>query len=194
MLDRIISRVLAVFKSLQTMNNAYLAGEIVNNQLNPTHLAIATAGYRIQTETFHIPDRFGFFVAGPPRLQVRQAALFIHVIQGICLSLVLWGFVVLILRSVEPVPAWKLIMILFAMVALEKTKATCFRWWSVGVHSAILLKRQDTALMIYGLIFRRPKIHLTLQHFDGQTAAKRPTLSHQRHGVCYDCCHSPVKT
>ena len=54
MLGKLISNILAIPKEA-------FAGEIVDNQLNSLHLAVATTGYRIQSRTLQIPDRFGFF-------------------------------------------------------------------------------------------------------------------------------------
>lgn len=86
-----ISNILAITKGV-------FAGEIVNNRLNPIHLAIATTGYRIQSHTLHIPDRIGFFSSGPPRLQVHEAASFIVLVVGACFSVISGGFVVFLLR------------------------------------------------------------------------------------------------
>ena len=48
----------------------------IEGQLNPVHLTIAAHGYRMQSSVLHIPDRFGFFSPGLPRLQAFQGALF----------------------------------------------------------------------------------------------------------------------
>ncbi|EQB58403.1 hypothetical protein CGLO_01351 [Colletotrichum gloeosporioides Cg-14] len=56
-------------------------------RLNTAHLAIATRGYYIQTEIFRIPERFGVFSPGPPRLQAHQGFLF--VIQTVLVAI--WG-------------------------------------------------------------------------------------------------------
>ena len=61
-----------------------LAGDIVNNRLNPVRLAIATSGYDIQSRILHIPDRIGFFSPGPPRLQVFEAGDFIFTVLVSC--------------------------------------------------------------------------------------------------------------
>ena len=68
------------------------AGEIVNGQLNPLHLTVATTGYRIQSRTLQIPDRFGFFSSGPPRLQVHESFCFSHVVGLVCLGVVFDAF------------------------------------------------------------------------------------------------------
>ncbi|KAF5574865.1 hypothetical protein FPCIR_13400, partial [Fusarium pseudocircinatum] len=38
--------------------------------LDPRKLKMANRGYYIQSKILHIPDRFGFFFAGPPWLQL----------------------------------------------------------------------------------------------------------------------------
>ena len=51
----------------------FLKPQVVDGRLNPVRLAVATRGYWIQSHVLHIPDRFGWFSPGPPRLQVHQA-------------------------------------------------------------------------------------------------------------------------
>ena len=91
MFDKLISDILAIPKEV-------FAGQIVNNQLNPLHLAVAITGYRIQSRTLQIPDRFGFFSPGPPRLQVHEGLSFIIMIGWICLSLIFDAFSVFLCR------------------------------------------------------------------------------------------------
>ena len=45
--------------------------------VNPFHIAIAARGYQIQSHVFQIPDRFGYFSPGSPRLQAHQGSLFV---------------------------------------------------------------------------------------------------------------------
>ena len=45
-----------------------------SGNLNPMLLAFATEGYRIQSQYLGIPDRWGYFSPGTPRLQVHEAA------------------------------------------------------------------------------------------------------------------------
>lgn len=56
--------------------------------LNPIHLSFATKAYKIQSQTLHIPDRYGWFSPGPPRLQVHQALVFRWV--AVCLTIQLF--------------------------------------------------------------------------------------------------------
>ncbi|KAH0441457.1 hypothetical protein CcaCcLH18_02020 [Colletotrichum camelliae] len=48
--------------------------QIIHGQLNPTYLAVAARGYHIQSSVLRIPDRYGWFTPGSPRLQCRQGA------------------------------------------------------------------------------------------------------------------------
>jgi hypothetical protein len=50
--------------------------QVIDHNLNPVHLAIARRGYAIQSNVLRIPDRFGFFAPGPPRLQAYNGAKF----------------------------------------------------------------------------------------------------------------------
>ena len=82
MLQDLITNVLAAREAL-------LAGGVIGNRLNPWHLNLAASAYRIQAYTLQIPDRFGFFLPGPPRLQVYQAAMFMILFFMTCVSLIL---------------------------------------------------------------------------------------------------------
>lgn len=70
------------------------AGEVANDRLNPLHLTVATTGSRIQSQTWRIPDRIGFFSSGPPRLQVHEGAIFIVSVLVSCLTILLGAFLV----------------------------------------------------------------------------------------------------
>ncbi|KAI1158458.1 hypothetical protein F5B18DRAFT_641046 [Nemania serpens] len=51
--------------------------QVVDNQLNPVHLALGVRGYQIPSEVLRIPERWSIFSPGPPRLQVYEGqALF----------------------------------------------------------------------------------------------------------------------
>ncbi len=91
MLHNLITNILPIAKGV-------FAGEIVDNRLNPVHVAIATTGFRIQSGTLHIPHRIGFFSSGPPRLQVHEAASFIFLMFGSCVAIVWGGFVIFTIR------------------------------------------------------------------------------------------------
>ncbi len=62
--------------SLLTAINILFSPQFIDGQLNPVHLTIATQGYWIQSSILRIPNQYGFFSPGPPRLQVHQGALF----------------------------------------------------------------------------------------------------------------------
>ena len=65
-------------------------GEVVDGQLNPFLLAVATAGYLIQSRILRIPYQWGPFSPGPPRLQVRQALFFNVAVLCNCLNTILY--------------------------------------------------------------------------------------------------------
>ena len=91
MLYNLISNILTTAKGV-------FAGKIVDNGLNPLHLAIATTGFRIQSCTLHIPNRIYFFSPGPPRLQGDEATPFIVLVCGSCLGIVMDGFLIFVIR------------------------------------------------------------------------------------------------
>jgi hypothetical protein len=53
------------------------------NRPNPVYLALATSGYRIQSQRLRIPDRYGFFAAAPPRVQVEEGLACAHLCMSI---------------------------------------------------------------------------------------------------------------
>ncbi|KAI1661238.1 hypothetical protein F4813DRAFT_346883 [Daldinia decipiens] len=63
-------------KITNTLSLALFQADVIHNQLNPVRLAVAVECYRIQSQTFRIPDRYGAFSPGPARLQVYQAGRF----------------------------------------------------------------------------------------------------------------------
>lgn len=132
MFGNLISNILAIPKGV-------FAGQTVNNQLNPLHLATATTGYRIQSRTLQIPDSFGLFSPGPPRLQVHEGLSFIIMVGWICLNLILNAFSVFLCRLCE-LPtcqklgvAWTLMMVpmavLFWIAAVyDRRRAPGYEW------------------------------------------------------------------
>jgi hypothetical protein len=67
----------------------------IDGQLNPVHLGVAAHGYWIQSSVLHIPNRFGFFSPGPPRLQVFHGALFAFISFSLSILSVLGAFIIL---------------------------------------------------------------------------------------------------
>ena len=112
MLHNFISNILVITKTV-------FAGEIVNNRLNPIHLAIAITGYRIQSRTLYIPDQIGFFSSGPPRLQVHEAAVFIFLIIGSCISIILGGFIVFFVKLYELPNPLKLGAVMLSVIVIQ---------------------------------------------------------------------------
>lgn len=65
------------FSRVRKFSREYMAEEVDSSgNLNPKLLAIATEGYRIQSQYLGILDSWGYFSRGSPRLQVHQAAGF----------------------------------------------------------------------------------------------------------------------
>ncbi|KAK2017305.1 hypothetical protein LZ32DRAFT_22652 [Colletotrichum eremochloae] len=86
-----LAAVTAVWIIKRAMRMDLFAPEVVNNQLNPVHLAIGIRGYQIQTEILGIPEQYGLFSSGPPRLQVFQGSTiplvyFLVVLPAVVLS------------------------------------------------------------------------------------------------------------
>ncbi|KAK2020600.1 hypothetical protein LX32DRAFT_716363 [Colletotrichum zoysiae] len=64
----------AVWVVMRAMRMEIFAPQVVDNRLNPVHLAIGIRCYQIQTEILGIPEQYGLFSSGPPRLQVFQGS------------------------------------------------------------------------------------------------------------------------
>ena len=58
----------------------FLGPSVIDGRLNHVRLALATWCYWIHSRIFRIPDRFGFFSLGPPRLQVEESYIFVVVV------------------------------------------------------------------------------------------------------------------
>lgn len=132
-----ISSALALFKQV-------FAGEVINNQLNPLHLAVATNGYRIQSHTLQIPDQLGFFSSGPPRLQAFEGCTFLVATIFTCLFLT-WDFSLVFFGPLFGLPNCRkagvaLALVIFAqafvswlLVVCNKRRAPGYEWedWKV---------------------------------------------------------------
>ena len=108
MFGKLISNIIAISKEA-------FAGEVVNNQLNPLHLAIATTGYRIQSCILQIPDRLGFFSPGPPRLQAHEGLSFITVVCWYCWVIISGAFITFLTRG-RGLPTCQKLVAIYLMI------------------------------------------------------------------------------
>ncbi|KAG4432041.1 hypothetical protein IFR05_012480 [Cadophora sp. M221] len=60
---------------LHTLQEIFKPQVSASNTLNPTLLAIGQRGYEMQSKYLMIPDQYGLFTSGPPRLQAVLVAL-----------------------------------------------------------------------------------------------------------------------
>jgi hypothetical protein len=101
-----------------------------SNTLNPV-LALGTRGYWIQSHILSLPDRYGFFSPGSPRLQVYQAFLFIF-LSIMIVSTSFAGAFLVFAMSCQPdrKPIWQVVVyeaaIVFGVVAMI---------WAMECHS-----------------------------------------------------------
>jgi len=105
-----------------------------DGNLNPTLLALASRCYRIQSHVLHVPDNWGFFSPGPPRLQVHQGAGLVVVLGLQVHTAALGGFVVYML-VIRNRPVFGLVGFLLAMHL-----ATLVAFWALSLfdrHRAI---------------------------------------------------------
>ncbi len=95
---------------LNTITVSFGPQVIVSDTLNPIHLALSTRGYWFQSHILSIPDRYGFFSPGPPRLQAYQGFLSLILFIMIVCEIFLGTFVIF-LASLKPdrKPIWVLI-------------------------------------------------------------------------------------
>ena len=118
-----------LISNIRAIPKMAFAGQIVNNQLNPLHLAIANTGYRIQSRKLQIPDRFGLFAPGPPRLQVHEGWSFIIMVCWICLTLASNAFSVFLSRRYG-LPACQKFGAIFSVT----TVPGAVLFWVVAIH------------------------------------------------------------
>ena len=122
MFGKFIGNILAITKEA-------FAGQIVNNQLNPLHLAVATTGYRSQSRTLQIPDRLGLFSPGPPRLQVHEGLAFIIMVVWICLTPMSNAFSVYLTRRYG-LPTYQKLGAIFSVTTVPGV----FLFWIIVIH------------------------------------------------------------
>ncbi len=98
----------------------FLSPQITKDKkLNPVHLALGIRGYWIQSQVLHIPDRFGFFSPGPPRLQVHQAFLLLPMLLAV-ITTSFWGAFAICLAVLNnkdnSLPAWRITEVVVVLV------------------------------------------------------------------------------
>lgn len=110
-----------------------------DGRFNPAYLAVASRCYRIQVHSLHIPDQFGFFWPGSPRLQVYEGAAFVALGFGLAFLTVYEGFVVLWIKLAmrRPVSALAGAMLVMNLVlvascwilaCLDRRRAPDYDW------------------------------------------------------------------
>lgn len=108
---------------LTAVKNVFSGQVDSNGNLNPALLAIATRGYWIQSQIFHIPDRWGFFPPGPPRLQVYEGQVFVAIVVGHFCTITMAAILVyLVIRVHRPV-TW-----LVAVVVTMELAEIALQW------------------------------------------------------------------
>ena len=105
--------------------------QIVDNRLNPVYLAIATTGYKIQSQLLRIPDHYGFFAPAPPRLQAREGAAFAGMVMLICYMVATAWFVINLASSIPNARRF-----MFALFLMTVETTTCAIFWYVQCTKA----------------------------------------------------------
>ena len=103
------------------------ADEIIDGLLNPSLLAVATAGHHIQSQILGIPHRWGFFSPGLPRLQVFEAQLSIIAFLLNCLT----PMVLFTLSLLLGLPTGKTLGFLIGELVIPIS----LKFWSLAVYS-----------------------------------------------------------
>ena len=122
-------------------------GQILSNppRLNPAYLSFANTAYRIQSQTLGIPDRFGIFSAGPPRLRVWEAEILLTFgvlllligVYLLCMIFLFWMMGAKKLRMFASccIGAYVAQVVLFWMLNMQRTgrRAPDYVWedWSL---------------------------------------------------------------
>ncbi|PVH83120.1 hypothetical protein DL98DRAFT_585836 [Cadophora sp. DSE1049] len=97
---------------LHTTRQMFQSQVLASNTLNPTLLSIGQIGYHLQSQYLLIPDRFGFFTAGPPRYQVYQGFHVVFVLNMTIVSDVVLGLPHLVMsQSAHRRKFWRLVLV-----------------------------------------------------------------------------------
>ncbi|EHK21331.1 uncharacterized protein TRIVIDRAFT_223103 [Trichoderma virens Gv29-8] len=80
---------------------AMFSPAITRNQPNPVYVEMAARCYHIQSRVLHIPDRFGYFLPGPPRLAAQDAFAFALIFFTFGLPLAAFAICWVVFKSVR---------------------------------------------------------------------------------------------
>lgn len=114
------------------MRSCYRREVDSDGNLNPTLLAIAQSCHRYQSEVLGIPDRWGFFTSGNPRLQVDEAAALVSCIF-ILGPMLLWTIILLAHACYSSLPGCTFIVFLSFLLSLNL--GTVGAIWAVMILS-----------------------------------------------------------
>ncbi|TQN68037.1 Extracellular metalloprotease [Colletotrichum shisoi] len=127
----------AVWVIKRMMQMEVFAPQVIDNRLNPVHLAIGIRCYQIQTEVLGIPEQYGLFSSGPPRLQVLQGSTIPTLYLSIAFPVVVLVVAMLFLRN-ENTNMWPLMsliacaiiiyVLLWYMFCVDPRRAPDYEW------------------------------------------------------------------
>ncbi|GJC95894.1 hypothetical protein CH63R_02160 [Colletotrichum higginsianum IMI 349063] len=127
----------AVWVIKRMMQMEIFAPQVIDNRLNPVHLAIGIRCYQIQTEVLGIPEQYGLFSSGPPRLQVFQGSTIPTLYLSIAFPVVVLVVAMLYLRN-ENTNMWPLVglvacaitiyALLWYMLCVDPRRAPDYEW------------------------------------------------------------------
>ena len=89
---------------------------VIDGRLNPFCLALARWCYWIQSQIFHIPDRFAIISAGPPRLQVHECCMLLVKLLVFAHMVSLGGWAFLTISMMPGKPVRKYATVIFLML------------------------------------------------------------------------------
>jgi hypothetical protein len=94
------------------------AGQVLSDppRLNPLFVPLGTNAYRIQSQTLGIPDHWGMFSAGPPRLQAYEAGTFLTMCFCLLYNLFLATFTLTICWLARTKNFWWIALSTYALV------------------------------------------------------------------------------
>jgi hypothetical protein len=94
------------------------AGQVLSDppRLNPLFVSLGTNAYRIQSQTLGIPDDFGMFSAGPPRLQAYEAGKFLLMCSCLLIILFWTTFTLAICWLARTKNFWWIALMLYASI------------------------------------------------------------------------------
>lgn len=118
----------------------------IEGTINPVHVAVASHGYRIQSQKLGIPDRFGFFSPGPLQLQEHQGGVVALIVFAL-IPMIFWSVFIILMFKSKGKPVLGLIEVMMGMFVVwlgalwiiacfDRRRAPDYDWGARKLHQS----------------------------------------------------------